>query len=123
MHDTFTALLTTKGRKTGRAHRVMLRAVRYNGRIYLSRHRPDGDWFRNAMAEPKVGIKYDDKSFEGHAKLVTDEGLERRISEMKYPGQARAEERRVVVEVTLESPSQGQSPIPGIGTENDSQHN
>lgn len=103
MHDTFTAVLSTRGRKTGRSHQVMLRAVKYNGKIYLSRHRPDGDWFRNAMADPRVGIKYDGESFEGLARLVTDEELERRISEMKYPGQPRAAEKRVVVEVTPDS--------------------
>lgn len=103
MHDTFTALLVTRGRRTGRVHQVMLRAVRYNERIYLSRHRPDGDWFRNAMADPRVGIRYDDESFEGHARLVTDKDLERKISEMKYPGQPKAAEKRVVVEVTPDS--------------------
>ena len=81
----------------------MLRAVRYNGRIYLSRHRPDGDWFRNAMADTRVGIRYDGESFEGHARLVTDADLERKISEMKYPGQPKAAEKRVVVEVTPDS--------------------
>ena len=103
MHDTFTALLVTRGRRTGRVHQVMLRAVKYNERIYLSRHRPDGDWFRNAMADTRVGIRYDGESFEGHARLVTDADLERKISEMKYPGQPKAAEKRVVVEVTPDS--------------------
>jgi len=33
--------------------------------------------------------------------LVTDEGLSKKISELKYPGQTRALEKRVVLEIKL----------------------
>jgi len=46
-NQVFKAVLTTEGRKTGKEHSVWLRAVRYNDRIYFSRHKPDGDWFQN----------------------------------------------------------------------------
>ena len=100
--DLFRPILVTKGRKTGREHGVMLRAVNHNGKIYFSRHRPDGDWFQNAIANPQVKIQYKDTVFTGHAKLVEDEELGKKISELKYPGEERAKEKRVTIEVTLD---------------------
>ncbi|MHA7734711.1 nitroreductase/quinone reductase family protein [Nitrosopumilus sp. S6] len=100
--DLFRPILITKGRKTGKEHRVMLRAVNHNGKIYFSRHRPDGDWFQNALANPTVKIQYKDSVFVGQAKEVTDEELNKKISELKYPGEERAKEKRVTIEVTLD---------------------
>jgi hypothetical protein len=97
----FRAILSTKGRKTGRRHSVMLRAVRYNEKIYFSRHRPDGDWFRNAVANPDVVIEYNNVEYTGRAKLVEDKELEEKISQLKYPGESRAVEKRVLIEITL----------------------
>jgi len=99
----FRPVLITKGRKTGKQHAVMLRAVNYGGKIYFSRHRPDGDWFKNAIANPQVQIEYKDTTFTGIAKLVTDEKMSGRISELKYPGEERAKEKRVTIQVTLNS--------------------
>ncbi|MCV0431282.1 nitroreductase/quinone reductase family protein [Nitrosopumilus sp.] len=101
--ELFRPILTTKGRKTGKEHSVMLRAVNYNGKIYFSRHRPDGDWFQNAVNNPDVKIKYKDQIFSGKAKLVKDEELDKKISILKYPGEERAKEKRVTIEVTLDS--------------------
>jgi len=98
----FRPILTTKGRKTGKEHSVMLRAVTYNKKIYFSRHKPDGDWFQNALANPLVKIQYNDNIFIGNAKLVTDETLDEKISFLKYPGEERAKEKRVTIEITLE---------------------
>jgi hypothetical protein len=99
---TFQVLLITKGRKTGKPHSVMLRAVRHNGKVYFSRHRPDGDWFKNAISYPDVKIRYNDVTYTGKAKKVTDEGLEKKISQLKYPGEKRASEKRVAIEITLD---------------------
>jgi len=98
----FRPILITHGRKTGNPHSVMLLAVNYNGKIYFSRHRPDGDWFQNALANPQVKIKYNDLVLSGKAKLVTDEELGQKISELKYPDEERAKEKRVTIEVTIE---------------------
>ena len=84
-------------------HSVMLRAVNYNGRIYFSRHRPDGDWFQNALVNPDVKIKYNTLLFSGKAKIVKDLELSKKISQLKYPDEERANEARVTVEVTLDS--------------------
>ena len=101
--DLFRPILITKGRKTGKKHSVMLRAVKYNDKIYFSRHRPDGDWFKNAIKNPEVQIQYNNNTYSGIAKLVTDKTLNDKISELKYPGEERAKEKRVTIEVTLNS--------------------
>ena len=98
----FRPILITKGRKSGREHGVMLRAVNHNGKIYFSRHKPDGDWFQNALVNPIVKIQYNDEIFIGNAKLITDEKLNEEISYLKYPGEERAKEKRVAIEITLE---------------------
>jgi len=81
----------------------MLRAVNYEGKIYFSRHKPDSDWFKNALTNSEVKIEYNDFVFSGKAKLVADEGLSEKISQLKYPGEERAKEKRVTIEVTLDS--------------------
>jgi hypothetical protein len=101
MNQVFRAVLSTKGRKTGRIHSVMLRAVKYNEKIYFSRHKPDGDWFKNAMLNPDVIIEYDNSKFTGKAKVVEDEKLEQKISHLKYPGEKKADEKIVAIEITL----------------------
>ena len=73
----------------------------YNDKIYFSRHEPDGDWFQNAIANPDVMIDFDGKRLVGKAKVVSNEELANKISELKYPNEERAKEKRVVVEVTL----------------------
>ena len=100
--ELFRPILTTKGRNTGRKHSVMLRAVKYNNKIYFSRHRPDGDWFKNAIKNPEVQIEYNETTYSGIAKLVNDEALNTKISELKYPGEERAKEKRVTIEVVLD---------------------
>jgi len=81
----------------------MLLAVNYKEKIYFSRHRPDGDWFKNVLKNPKVKIEYNNFVFLGNARLVTDEELSKKISQLKYPGDERAKEKRVTIEVTLDS--------------------
>lgn len=101
---TFRAVLITRGRKTGNTHAVQLKAVSHSGRIYLSRHRPDGDWYLNAVANPDVIVEYGKgtgkKRISGMARAVTDKRLLQRISDIKYPGEERAKEYRVAIEVT-----------------------
>jgi hypothetical protein len=103
VEERFRPILVTKGRKTGKSHSVWLRAVKHNEKIYFSRHRPDGDWFQNAMINSEVKIQYNNTEFTGKASLVTDEKLNQKISQLKYPGEKRADEKRVAIEVTLDS--------------------
>lgn len=98
----FRAVLVTRGRRTGNEHAVPLRAVSHSGKLYFSRHLPDGDWYLNAAANPDVVVIRGEQSARGTARVVSDEGLLRIISELKYPGQKRAMERRVAIEVSLD---------------------
>ena len=100
--ERFRPILITKGRKTGKEPSVMLRAVKYNDKIYFSRHKPDGDWFQNAMVNPKVKIKYNNNTFVGIAKKITDDVLNKKISQLKYPGEERSNEKRIAIEITLD---------------------
>jgi len=99
----FKPILTTKGRKTGKEHSVMLLAVNYNEKIYFSRHRPDGDWFKNVIQNSDVKINYNDETFTGKAVLITDDKINKKISMLKYPGDKKAKEKRVTIQVTLDS--------------------
>ena len=64
---------------------------------------PEGDWFKNALVNPDVRIEYNDMVMSGKAKLVTDEEFSKKISELKYPGEERAKEKRVAIEITIDS--------------------
>ena len=79
----------------------MLRGVKHNEKIYFSRHRPDSDWFKNAISNSEVEVRVDNEKYFGLAKMVEDEGLNQKISELKYPGEERAKEKRVTIEITL----------------------
>lgn len=95
-----TANLITKGRNTGKAYTVELRAVFYNNMIYFSRRNPNSDWLKNSLANPQVKVEFNGKSYSGTAFLVTDENLAKKISQLKYSDK-RSEESRMVLEVRL----------------------
>lgn len=97
----FQATLTTRGRRTGKPHSVPLRGVSYQDKIYFSRHKPDGDWFKNALAYSEVEITIDNETRKGFAREVKDQSLNQKISELKYPGEERAKDKRVAIEITL----------------------
>lgn len=96
----FSAILTTTGRKTGKSHSVKLRVVVYKGKLYFSRHKPDGDWFLNAIANPDVQVEFNGMKISGKAFVVKNEELSKKISQLKYPNEDRANEKRVVLAVT-----------------------
>ncbi|MBM3904593.1 MAG: DUF385 domain-containing protein [Thaumarchaeota archaeon] len=97
----FRAILITKGRKTGKSHSVQLRAVLYNDMVYFSRRNENSDWLKNALVDKAVSVEFDGKTYHGTASLVTDESLAKKISELKYPGEERAQEVRIVLQVKL----------------------
>ncbi|HXG74801.1 MAG TPA: nitroreductase/quinone reductase family protein [Candidatus Nitrosotenuis sp.] len=97
----FKASLTTTGRKTSKEHTVTLRAVVHEGRVYFSRRNLNSDWLKNAIANPKVKVSFNDKTYTGIASLVTDQTLAKKISELKYPGEERAKDARIVLRVEL----------------------
>lgn len=97
----FKAVLITNGRKTGTEHAVWLRAVAHRGRVYFSRRNENSDWLRNAVSNPTVKVQVDGITYVGTASLVTDQELAKKISELKYPGEERAQEVRVVLQVEI----------------------
>ena len=97
---TFKAILITLGRKTGKEHAVELKAVFYDNKFYFSRRNSQSDWLKNSLANPQIRIQYGSMIFSGIASLVTDENLAKKISQLKYYDK-RAEESRIVLEVTL----------------------
>jgi hypothetical protein len=96
------AVLITRGRKTGTEHAVWLRAVLYDGMVYFSRRNENSDWLKNALVNPTVKVQIDEKIHVGTASLVRDESLAKKISELKYPGEERAQEARIVLQVKLD---------------------
>ena len=98
---TFKAILTTKGRKTGKEHSVWAKAVTYNDMIYFSRRNSNSDWLKNAIANPQVKVEFNGEKILGSARLVDDEDLARKISSIKYTEKNRQEESRIVLEVNL----------------------
>lgn len=98
--SSFIGYLTTTGRVTGRPHTVPLRLVYYRGKIYASRRDLRSDWCRNLLKNPNVTLEMEGQQLSGIAQLVTDEGLCREISRLKYADQ-RGLERRVVVEISI----------------------
>ena len=95
----FKAVLETKGRNTSQTHRVWLLAVKYNDKLYFSRRNTNSDWLKNAQKNPDVRIEFDGQSFAGRASLVSDDSLCKKISQLKYEDEKRANEPRVVLEV------------------------
>jgi hypothetical protein len=102
VQKTLKAVLITRGRKTGAEHAVWLRAVLYDGMVYFSRRNENSDWLKNALANPTVKVQIDEKVHVGVASLVTDESLAKKISELKYPSEKRAQEARIVLQVKLD---------------------
>ena len=99
---TFKAILETKGRKTEKTHRVELLVVRYNEKLYFSRRNASSDWLKNAIKNPDVRVEINGQNFVGKASLVKDDSLSKKISQLKYEDEKRANEHRVVLEITLD---------------------
>ena len=95
----FKAFLETKGRKTGKTHKVELLAVRYDNKFYFSRRNPNGDWLKNAIKNRDVTVSFGGQTYVGKAKLVIDVSLNKKICRLKYEDEKRASEERIVLEV------------------------
>ena len=95
----FKAILETKGRKTGKIYKTELLVVRHNNKFYFSRRNPNSDWLKNAIKNSDVKISFDGRTFVGKANLVNDDSLSKKISQLKYKDEKRANEVRIVLEV------------------------
>lgn len=90
--------LTTVGRVTGRPHRVPLRLVRHQGRLYASQRDTASDWCLNLIKNPRVTVELAGEQIHGTARIPDDQELARKISNLKYPDD-RARRVRVIVEI------------------------
>jgi deazaflavin-dependent oxidoreductase (nitroreductase family) len=86
-------LLTTTGRKTGRARVTPLQYEEEAGVIYVGAARGvQADWYRNLAANPQVEVQVKSRRFRGQAEPITDRGriadfLELRLR--RHPGMVR----------------------------------
>ncbi len=68
--------LETTGRKTGRAHTVLLRFVTYGDRIVVFPARDSTqDWLLNLLSSPKVKVHFGGRVMEGTASTADTKGL------------------------------------------------
>lgn len=87
--DESVCYLTTRGRRTGRAHRIEIWFAVQGGRVFLlSGGRDRADWVRNVLRDPRVLVALGGAEHAGHAHLPApgsaDDTLARRLLFEKY---------------------------------------
>ena len=104
--------LTTRGRVSGRPHRIEIWFALDGSTLYmLSGGRDRSDWVRNLRATPDVTVELGDRSFAGHARLVTDAAEDERARALVHDKYATSErdlerwrDRALPVAVDLQVP-------------------
>jgi deazaflavin-dependent oxidoreductase (nitroreductase family) len=75
--------LTTTGWKSGRPHEIEIWFGVIGDTMYLiSGNGPTADWYRNALADPRVTVRLGDQVHDGVARDVTDPGERRRVGDV-----------------------------------------
>ena len=64
--------LTTNGRRTGRAHTVEIWFALHDGSMFIIGDPSRPDWYRNVVADGRVGVRLGDLDLVGRAAPVTD---------------------------------------------------
>ena len=75
-------VLTTTGRKTGKARRRCVRAIRRDDKVYIVAIKGPSSWAKNAMANPDVRLRLRGGRFKGRARMLQEP--ERRQAEEAY---------------------------------------
>jgi deazaflavin-dependent oxidoreductase (nitroreductase family) len=71
--------LTTRGRVTGRAHRIEIWFALDGATLYmLSGGRERSEWVKNLRATPRVTVELGPRRFAGRARIVEDEAEDER---------------------------------------------
>jgi deazaflavin-dependent oxidoreductase (nitroreductase family) len=87
--------LTTRGRVSGRAHRIEIWFALYGSTLYLlSGGRERSDWVRNLRATPEVTVELGPRLFLGRARIVEDaveDERARRLVHDKYAQSCRGD--------------------------------
>jgi deazaflavin-dependent oxidoreductase (nitroreductase family) len=79
--------LTTTGRRTGRAHTVEIWFAIHDGSVFIIGDPSRPDWYRNVVADGRVGVRLGDLDLVGRAARVTDTARRRlagRLLATKY---------------------------------------
>jgi hypothetical protein len=74
-----TARITTRGRRSGRAHTVTIWFLVDGTTIYLGTLDARRDWVRNAVKTPEVTLEIDGLRVRGTARVITDSAVEARV--------------------------------------------
>lgn len=89
--------LTTRGRRTGKLHRVELWFAVHNDKIYLSHEGRETDWMKNIKNNPEVRYEIGEYKFVGKARYLQGNGPDAQAGKialyLKYYGKA---ERKVI---------------------------
>lgn len=87
--DTECCYLSTVGRRSGRVHEIEIWFGVVDDTLYLiSGNGPGADWYRNALANPRVDVRIGAVTMAGEASPVVDPAERRRVGELmgaKYP--------------------------------------
>ncbi len=76
-------VLTTKGRKSGRARRCGLNYVREAATVYVfSGYGTTTDWYRNLRADPRVDVRLGARRWQALAEPIADPAERRRLVEL-----------------------------------------
>src|SRR5258706_11262979 len=82
--------VTTVGRRSGKAHEIEIWFGVIGDTMYLiSGNGPNSDWYRNALAEPRVSVRLAGEVHAGVARAVADPAERRRVGDLmggKYGG-------------------------------------
>ena len=75
--------VTTTGRRSGKAHEIEIWFGVIDAKMYLiSGNGPTADWYRNALANPRVSVRLAGETHVGVARDVTDADERRRVGDV-----------------------------------------
>jgi deazaflavin-dependent oxidoreductase (nitroreductase family) len=75
--------VTTIGRRSGKAHEIEIWFGVIDDTMYLiSGNGPTADWFRNALADPRVSVRLSGTTHHGVARYVSDPDERRRVGDL-----------------------------------------
>jgi deazaflavin-dependent oxidoreductase (nitroreductase family) len=75
--------VTTRGRRTGRAHEIEIWFGLDGPSLFLiSGNGPAADWYRNLLADPDVTVRLAGVSYAARARPVTEPAERRRVGEV-----------------------------------------
>jgi deazaflavin-dependent oxidoreductase (nitroreductase family) len=107
--------IETTGRRSGLTRRTTTWVVVDHGVPYVrSEYGDAGHWYRNALAQPHLGLIVDGRRLEATATLVTDPAQLRRVSDQLRAKYRRSSAVGVMVAPAVEAMTLALSPSPGV---------